>query len=77
MIYTSDTMTATVEVMMERYRQQLGLDPELLLMDQDSYEILREEILGPPLSLGLMELDVYKGMRVFRSDIQHTYILVL
>jgi len=75
MISTSDSIEALIQVMIDRYQNLLGEEPEFLLMDEDSYETLKEELMGKPSFK--MELDFYKGMRVFHSDTRMTYIRVL
>lgn len=69
------SISDSVETMMENYRKILDEDPEFLLLDYESYLDLKEEVHGS--EMHRMEIDVYRGMKVFRSDLQRRYIMML
>jgi hypothetical protein len=75
MTLQSDTMTELIAVMVKRYQEQLGQDPDFLLLDDRSYATLKEETLKG-VTLIRVELDFFMGMRVFHNDMGKTYILV-
>lgn len=75
MISTSDSMITVVEVMAERYQFLMNEEPEFLLMDDDSYTDLKEELHGD--DLFKVEIDVFRGMKVFHNDLRRRYIMVL
>lgn len=75
MIYTSDSMASIVEVMADRYRLLMDEDPEFLLMDDDSYIELKQDLYGE--DVFKVELDMFRGMRVFHNDMRKRYIMVL
>lgn len=72
MTYAYSSMEAILEEAIDLYKKE-G-EPEFILMDTDSYLILRDELMG---DAPFMELDFYRGCRVFRSDIGRTFIVVL
>lgn len=77
MIYTYATLEAVIEEMILHYREKAERDPEYLLLDQDSYAILKEELLSDLEHYEFMDIDFYRGMRVFYNDVGRTYLRLL
>lgn len=75
MISTYASIEPLIQTMIANYQDLAGEDPEFLLMDEDSYEILKEELLGK--MARKMELTWYRGMKVFHSDNRELYIRVV